>query len=494
MSKKGALFRLIKSLSRSEKRYFRLFARLNKPGANYLRLFDALDAQEAFDEQALRATFAGETFVKQLHVTKNYLFRLLMKCLRNYHQGSSKRMEVLELLGEAELLYQRELFDECHYSLQKAHQLAQAYEFYPLLLEVLGWERKLLLNRQAAGERGEALGQLVQQEQQALKHWQRYSGYWELTAHLAEWIKAPDPGGQHPNKLAAHPLFQQEAQADSLQARILYEHLHFAHAVMHLRQPRLADQHLDRLIEELEKRPLRIREDPSAYLTALTNKVGSLLKLREQAEIPPLLEKIRAVPQKYGLPPAHAATLKVLLQTYNLELELYRDTGQLKRGLALIRKAAELVRAHPQASPDYVLLLSYQFAHFYFMDENHGESLQWLQQIMDLKQQAAREDILRYARMLALMVHLERDNLVVLKYAVDSTRRFLKKKGPLKPFEQTLLQFFSKMCDVPAGERRGHVRRLRKQLFERSSAQEEADALDYVDFYAWIDRYLEKTK
>ena len=64
MAKKGELFLLIKSLSRTEKRYFRMFANMNKGSANYLRLFDAIDKQEVYDEKTIKEEFQGETFVK----------------------------------------------------------------------------------------------------------------------------------------------------------------------------------------------------------------------------------------------------------------------------------------------------------------------------------------------------------------------------------------------------------------------------------------------
>ena len=36
-------------------------------------------------------------------------------------------------------------------------------------------------------------------------------------------------------------------------------------------------------------------------------------------------------------------------------------------------------------------------------------------------------DLERYARLLNLMIHLELDNIIVLKYAVEGCRRFLTK-------------------------------------------------------------------
>ncbi len=44
------LFQLIKSLSKSEKRYFKLTSSLQSGEKNYMKLFDAIEAQYEYDE------------------------------------------------------------------------------------------------------------------------------------------------------------------------------------------------------------------------------------------------------------------------------------------------------------------------------------------------------------------------------------------------------------------------------------------------------------
>ena len=75
MTKKGNLFFLIQSLSKSEKRYFKIFCFGQKVDKNYLKLFDAIDAQEVYDEAAIRRQFAKATFIQQLHQFCIWVFR-----------------------------------------------------------------------------------------------------------------------------------------------------------------------------------------------------------------------------------------------------------------------------------------------------------------------------------------------------------------------------------------------------------------------------------
>ena len=67
------LFDLIKSMSRTEKRYFKLDAQ--KAGGNksnsYLKLFDALKDLEEYDEPRIFKKLKGEPLLNRLSTEKN---------------------------------------------------------------------------------------------------------------------------------------------------------------------------------------------------------------------------------------------------------------------------------------------------------------------------------------------------------------------------------------------------------------------------------------
>ncbi len=145
MSKKGSLFLLIKSLTKTEKRYFRLYTATGKGDANYIRLFDAIDRQEQYDEEAIRGAFETEAFVNQLHVAKIYLAELILKSLRNYHANDSVNSQLLDLIKDVEILYRKELYHASLLKIEKAEKLANRYEKTVLLLEIISWKRKLII-------------------------------------------------------------------------------------------------------------------------------------------------------------------------------------------------------------------------------------------------------------------------------------------------------------------------------------------------------------
>ncbi len=125
MAKKGGLFQLIAAMSKAEKRHFRQYAKANSLSSNYLDLFEAIEGQKRYDEKTIKLQFKGKAFVRQLHVTKNYLQNFLLKSLRAFHQKPSKDAELKDLLRDVEWMFAKGLHHHCHYALEKAEKIAR---------------------------------------------------------------------------------------------------------------------------------------------------------------------------------------------------------------------------------------------------------------------------------------------------------------------------------------------------------------------------------
>ena len=491
MAKKSSLFLLIRSLSKAEKRYFKLFAAMNRRNKNYLLLFDAIDRQAAYDEEALKKKFKKHAFTKQLHVTKNYLNKLIMKSLRNFHAQSSKEAALKGLLKDVEILFRRELYAQCRQTLQKAELIANKYEKFVDLLEILAWKRRLNLNNRDHIDMQNNNNALIETERATLQKLIRLNDYWRLTNNIFEVINtAREKGRDRPDDQIPHLLLQNCDQADSLRAKTLYyfclQSYHFFN-----RNFDNATRAAGDLIALLEAHPHRIQDDPAAYIAALNNRVGICLHQKDYATAVKLLAKIRAIPQKYGLKRENPATAKLILQTFNMELEMYRDTRDLQKGIALAEKvSAFLSQIDENAQQDYRLVIYYQFAYLHFLNRSFDQSLHWLNEVFQRKFQTPREDILSYAQLLRLIIHFELGNTMVLKYAVESCRRFLKKKRELHTFERALLKFFSKASMALPAEVPELFRQLDDELFAGMEERGIRSVCDYLDVKGWLAQKL----
>ncbi len=490
VAKKGNLFKLIKSMTKSEKRYFKLFASTTSNSKNYLLLFDAIDRQDEFDEKAIRKQFAGKTFVKQLHVTKNYLTRLIMKSLRNYHNKISRDAEIKDLLRDIEILFRRELFDNCHYAIEKARSLAVEYEKHTDLLEIYAWERKLLLARGSGNLDREKANLLLDRERESLQQIGTINEYWDLTFNLFDMLGDVQIGWNSFGDLKDHPLLKRKGRAETLQAKTLYHYIlqsyHFARGEMDE-----AYENVSALLEVQEANPQQIRENPGSYITALNNKIKVCLQIKKYDEVPDLLRAVRAVPEQYGLKDISPMTTRLMLQSYNVELEMYRDTSNSAKGLNLATEVLAYLDSYDKVIPAvYRLLLLYQIAYLYFFDRKYEPALSILNELFRHNFGNMRQDIQSYAQVLRLMVHFELSNAMVMRYSVEAWRRFLKKKRNLSAFEKRLLKFFSKLSTVHPEK----YPALFRELVDEVTQDEQADSLQssqtYLEIKVWLDNKI----
>ena len=106
-----ALFQLIKSLEKSEKRNFKLYINRNS-GSEELKsvqLFDALDKMEEYDEVQLLSRNKGIR-KQQLSNAKAHLYREILSSLRLIRQEDNIDIQLHEQLDYARILYNKGLY------------------------------------------------------------------------------------------------------------------------------------------------------------------------------------------------------------------------------------------------------------------------------------------------------------------------------------------------------------------------------------------------
>jgi hypothetical protein len=483
MLKKEHLFFLIKSMTKAEKRYFKLFVSTNNENCNYLLLFDAIDKQSVYDEYFIKQKFAGKKFISQLHVTKNYLNQLILKSLRNFHTAQTKESELKDLQRDIEILYKRELYPQCMQLIEKAISIAKQYEKWPDLLNLLDIKRRLQINLKGSGQSLHEMKSLISYEKEILKKIENTAAYWELTQTMFSTSGSPQ-------KILDNELLSGSNMAQSIQAKTLFYYIH--HGVLFTKN-KLAEaiSVLEEAIELWEKNPHYIKEHPASYLTLHNNLAGVALQVKKYSYVEKVLQKIRHIPEQYGISKNNPIAIKAILHSYNVEMEMYRDCKQLDKGITTIQNIEYILNDKSLAiAKTFYVLFYYQFAYLYYLNDQYSKSLDYLNLILSGKYFDLRQDIEAFAHLLFLIIHFELRNMILLRYAVESCRRFLKKKRNLHTYEKTLLAGFSKLSTVPQTQFKNVFVMLKEELFSKISPREKDNVLDYLNFEDWINKNL----
>lgn len=146
MPKRDKLFQLVRSLTKTEKRYFSIYTQLHAKSENndYLKLFREFERQETLDESRIKQNLAGERLLEHYAVTKSYLYDLILKAMRSYSKHSEDK-RVLDLIQDVEFLASKGIFDQALQLLFKAKEMAEENGLLANLDLLLHWEKRIHL-------------------------------------------------------------------------------------------------------------------------------------------------------------------------------------------------------------------------------------------------------------------------------------------------------------------------------------------------------------
>ncbi|MCB0786499.1 MAG: hypothetical protein KDC02_20120, partial [Flavobacteriales bacterium] len=224
--------RLVRSMTRAEKRYFKLYTSRHVVGgkSNYQLLFDAIARMQEYDEEALLKKFAAEAFTKRFAITKRRLYETILHSLDAFHAESSMDARLRRMLHQVELLHQRALYDDARKMLRSVRKLARKHDRHTILLDVLGWERRMLEQRGYAGTPEEELDELLRESSTLRQELEELDQLWDrksrifLTLYRHGHARDKDQLKEL-KQLLRHPLLRDPAALRTPRARFLYHHV-----------------------------------------------------------------------------------------------------------------------------------------------------------------------------------------------------------------------------------------------------------------------------
>ncbi|MEM7103844.1 MAG: hypothetical protein AAF502_11975 [Bacteroidota bacterium] len=488
------LFQLIKSLTKQEKRYFKLYASRHVIGDKnkYVILFDAIDKQEKYDEVKIKRKFRKEVFVKQLHVTKNYLRKLILDSLRNFHATKADD-KFHTLLRNAQILFDKGLSKQSAKVLNKAKKSALDNERFLQLLEIYQWEHSIIHTTNDLARLEEYVSDSINKEfeilakyqnllQFRLFHDQIFAQYWRMgIARKVEEKKALA-------KLLEEDLFQNVEKAKSISAKFLYYNSLFAYYYC-ISELEKCYEPMQSLVQMIEDDVDGMRNDTMRYIGALNNLYVVQKHIHADDEGLATLKKMREIPAKS---PAQKA--EVFTRSYLLETDFYISKGYFTEAMKSLYEIESGIRKLQDIiDPQSRLAFYYNLSLIYFGAGNYSKALDWNNLLLNDPDLPSREDIHSYGRLINLIIHYELGNDQLLEYIVKSTHRFLDKRKRLFKVETIILNFIKKYPNwITEKEMIEHFKDLHRDLFKLTKDDYEKHAFDYFDFISWLESKIYK--
>ncbi len=494
------LFDLIHSLKQTEKRYFKRFAQLHVKGEqnNYVRLFDAIEAQEEFDEAALLDQFAGEAFTRQFSVTKNYLFNIILKCLRSYHAGHDVEAKIFEIIQSSKILYDKGLYKKGLKLLNKAKQMAHKCEKFALLLTILAWEDIILYRHISKAEKVNAYKATLEEEfDEVLKVIENKHTYRRLKNQIYTLYRRSTSIRSQKDLDAYHSvmddkLLKNEGHALSMDALMNFYQINgiFSSVVQNYEEAKRCDQ---LVVEILESNKTYLEDRLSSYISMLNNLLDSQLEFGEIQPFFESLQKMRNLPKEYPHKIKMTDKAMIFETTYSLEISYYLSKMNLENGLKIIPEIENGLEAYEELIlPDFKTEILYNVSKTLFYSGQLRKALNWVSRIVFEEKSSPADDFLCFGRLLNVLIHFDLKHFNLLQYEIKSTRRFIKQKNRLYSLEKTLLSHLNKIAN--SSDKSTYQTQLEKCLNQLLPILEQPygkSSRSYLNITAWLKSKIE---
>lgn len=498
MKPSNELFNLIKSLTKSEKRYFKLISSLQQGDKNYVKLFDAIEAQSAYDEEEVKGLFKGTTFIRHLPSEKNHLYSLLLKSLRNFHSDKSVSAQMQEFLKNIEILYNKALYKECNKIVRKAKRIANAHEEFYFLLELINWERVLMEEGYSRGNFNKSIDALVKEEEEVLEKLRNIAEYQILYSKINYVFRK---GGYTRNEnerkivndILNHRLIRGEDTALSMKASTACFYIQGLCAWTN-RDMEKAFDNFQKVMDRFKRNPLLINELPKRYTRVLNHQLLYFIDKGRFNEFFKLLEHMKGLSKKQAF---RSIDLQIRIFTFSTIAELLACAamGDFDRGESVVDEINNgLQKYRNKISKEDVIVYYYNISRHYFGQGDYKRALEYINKVLNDNEANLRQDMFVFSRLFNLIVHFELGNFDLLDYIIKSTLRFVKKKRRDYEYENTIIRFMKKLVRTAQGheellpvfiEFRDEMERIYEIPYQKIT-------LEYFDILSWLNNHIEK--
>lgn len=484
------LHSLIKSLTKSEKRFFKLNSSLQSGDKNYLKIFDFIEKQKRYNEDELKEYFKGEIFIKHLPSEKNHLYRLILKSLRAYYSDQSVSAQLKQEIKNIDILNRKALYKECNKFVKRAKKIATTYEKFYYWFELINWERRLLEEAYEAGIFTYNLDELIEEEQGVVDKLRNLAEYHVLYSRINYIFRS---GGftrneqerEIVNKIENHHLIKGKNTAISTRATTICYYIKgvcsaskrdYENALIFFRKSKSIMDRNSKIRNDLQQR----------YIATLNFLMLCYIDTYDFKNAESIVEEIKALRGKKAFG-ALGFKVRIFTATYIGELQLNNRKGQFAKSIQLIPEIQEGLELYEdKINKEKQLLFTYNMAYAYFGVEEYRQALKYINDVLNDNEKQLRQDIYSFSRIFNLIIHFELNNIDFLEYDLKSAARYLNKHPKDYQMEKLFITHIKQLARVEGAEEQKSIFiKFNEELNELLKIEKENVILEYFDILAW---------
>lgn len=480
MRGKDDLYRLIKAMSKSEKRYFSIDAnKSGKEGAKYLKLFRVINNMEEWNDEKLK-----KKFTVNLSSDKKYLYEAILRSMRDYRSAKSKAAQVKERLMDSEYLYERGLYSQSQGRLAEAKTLANELEDKFMLLKINVEEQQFLVDTKRRVD-GEEFQQL---------HFEREKTQTEISNELTFldlYIKLYKKAVQEfelkeesdKNKLRDEfGVILTKVNEDSFSPRGKRRY-YLCNAMYYrlLGETNNVYNYFTKVVIWWDTHPVLKAEEFHRYVADVANLINSCYQYGKYLEEAKQYQnKLRKEKESVSY---HEQ--RVIFENISISNLLHHLNQNDFEGAKLI--IPELIDGMNQFGLKKSIVLIGNIVTVYFLVGDYKNCIHWADYIMENIKVGRRKDIHRIIRVYKAISLYELDKLDELESFLRAINRFYRlQKVSKEMLELKILNnFFRKILNVPISETNQHIKNLNTFLTDLKAKLGGENLLGLEEIIIW---------
>jgi tetratricopeptide (TPR) repeat protein len=486
-----ALFQLVKSLGKSEKRNFKLYTTRNKASEELkvVQLFDALDKMDSYDEAILLRKNKGIK-KQQLSNLKAHLYKQILSSLRLITDQGNIDMQLREQMDHARILYNRGLYLQSLKVLDKLKELAKNNNQYTYLQQALFFEKKIeaLHITRSLKNRAE---QLSKEADDASRHLSNVSKLSNLALQLYGWYIKNGFAHDDNEERAVAAFLEDNLPANPQQLNGFYERLYLYQSYCwkaFIRQDFLQYyRYTQKWVDLFNENPNMIALESGHYIKGMHNLMGSQFNLGNYKKLDETLKQFEKFCSSKTVQNNHNNLIQCFIYHTISSLNKHFISGEFTEGLKLVPGIEEkLAEYEIYLDRHRILVIYYKIASMYFGAGHFEKAIDYLNKIINWKVDL-RNDLQCYARLLHLIAHYEIGNMDLLEYLAKSVYRFMAKMQNLSVVEEEMFKFLRKSLTLTPNKLKPEFEKLAHKLKQLQNKPLETRAFMYLDVISWLE-------
>ncbi|MGZ8557015.1 MAG: hypothetical protein ACXWWC_01710 [Chitinophagaceae bacterium] len=486
-----ALFQLVKSLEKSEKRNFKLYVKRNSSSENLktIQLFDALDKMIDYDERLMLQKNKSIS-KQQLSNIKAQLYKQILSSLRIIKDEHNIDIQLHEQMDHARILYNKGLYLQSLKALDRLKDMARNYNQVTYLQQALFFEKKIevLYITRSMQNRAEQLSEESDVVNNSLMLVNKLSN---LSLQLYSWYIQHGHARNENDVKSIKLFFETSLPAEAATAKGFYEKLYFYQSHCWYAFIRLDFlqyyRYCQRWVDLFEKYPDMLEVETASYIKGMHNLMSAHFDLLNHEKLAETIKQFEKFARHKLVTQNDNNRILTYQYLYTARINLYFLQGTFNKGLLMVPHLEEMLKEYGLYLDTHrVLIFYYKIACLYFGSGDNEKAIDYLNRIIHQKS-GLRSDLQCYARLLHLIAHYELGNFDLLEYLIKSVYRYMSKMESLSKVEEEMFAFLRRSFHVGAHALKPEFEKLLAKLKKYENNPLERRAFAYLDVISWLE-------